>query len=140
MQRVTAAMCRPKTGSWNWSPSYPRPKWSAVSSAPIWRAPEFGPIRLALAHPPAEVNVFGTGSGRVAQLEVDGVTVSMYEANEGAIPEEMLSCVFTGMLVVADSTGSVRPQVLAGLGHASLLVYGTVGPEQLSVSSSHTPV
>ena len=83
---------------------------------------------MALAKPPAEVNVFGTGSGRVAQLEVDGVTVLMYEANEGAIPEEMLSCVFTGMLVVADHTGSVCPQVLAGLGHASRLVYGTVGP------------
>ena len=73
-------------------------------------------------------------------MEVDGVTVSLYDANQGAVPEEMSTCVFTGMLLVADSAGAVSPQIMVGPGHASLLVYGTVGPGHLCVPSSPTPV
>ena len=95
---------------------------------------------MALAQPPAAGQVYGTGSDKLAQVEVDGVTVSLYDTNQGAVPEEMSGCVFTRMLLVVDSASAVSPRIIAGLRHASLLVYGSVGPGHLCVSSSPTPV
>ena len=111
-----------------------------MCTAPVWKDALYGPLHVALAQPPAAVQVYGTGSGKVTQVEVVGATVSLYDANQGAVPEEISSCGFTGMLLVVDSAGAVSPQIMAGLGHASLLLYSTVGPGHLCVSSSPTLV
>ena len=53
-------------------------------------------------------------------VEVDGVTVSTCEANQGGISEEIVNCVFTGMLLGVYNASYVSPPVPAGQGCPSL--------------------
>ena len=82
--------------------------------------------------------MYSSESGTIVHVDVDGVSVSLYEASR-TVPVELSSCVFTGMQLQADSVGSVSPEVMTGLSHTTMLVYGTKGPGYLCLPLPRTP-
>ena len=130
-QQTRLSQLRPNYGRWRWSPQKPKPSWTALQTAPVWKDAAFQSMRAALAQAPAAVTATATGDSAIEQLLLQSpsepgrtITLTMYIATPDPMPAGVAGIVPRAAIVLLDGTDFVAPQIKAHLDDIPAMMYG----------------
>ena len=130
-QQTRLGQLKPNYGRWRWHPQRPKPSWTALQTAPVWRDPAYASLRASLAQAPAAVQAAATGDSSIEQLLLQSpsepdrsITLTMYVAGTDSVPAGIASNVPRAAIVLLDGTDFVAPQIKAHMDDIPVMLFG----------------
>ena len=130
-QQTRLGQLKPNYGRWRWHPQRPKPSWTALQTAPVWKDPAYASLRASLAQAPAAVQAAATGDSSIEQLLLQSpsepgrsITLTMYVAGTDSVPAGIASNVPRAAIVLLDGTDFVAPQIKAHMDDIPVMLFG----------------